>query len=286
MDKIKVEVYRPDTYSKSRDLMVGAARLTQRAEKISSMDDLKMLLEKPVKDSTVMNMAALPHNNIRCFGTITMLVVGASRRFLAQITRRRVGVTFCSGSLQYSDWGDEHDFVVPYEILKKDVDRYGFADLEQGYYSRNFLRTCESSMEDYKKMVALDLNNDTAGYVAPQALRNILIIDATPQAWIEMIKQRVCKRNTDETRYVLLRCWEQLFKLDPIMFAPLNVLPACYSTLICPERGMSCGSQYRRSDTETGTPTEIIEHEFPAIKFIEDLNNYEMIQEEDDGLDR
>jgi hypothetical protein len=55
---------------------------------------------------------------------------------------------------------------------------------------------------------------------------------------------------------------------------------------MCPERGMSCGSQYRRSDTETGTPTEIIEHEFPAIKFIEDLNNYEMIQEEDDGLDR
>ena len=282
MDKIEVDIWRPDEY-KSRALMVGAARLTQRAEKISSMSDLKKLLSKDVKPGTVAAMAQLPHNNIRCFGTITMLVVGASRRFLAQITRRRIGVTFCSGSLQYSDWGDEHDFVVPYEVLKKDFERYGYADLEQGYHTKNFLRTCEASMTDYKKIVAQGLNNDTAGYVAPQALRNILIIDATPQAWIEMIKQRICKRNTDETRYVLLKCWEKLFALDPIMFSASVVMPACYSTMICPEHGMSCGSQYRRSDTENGTPTEVLAKEFPVIDFI----NYSQIQEdEENGMDR
>lgn len=81
MDKIEVKVWRPETY-KSRDLMVGAARLTQRAEKITNMQDLEALLDKSVKPETVRNMALLPHNNIRCFGTITLLIVGASRRFL------------------------------------------------------------------------------------------------------------------------------------------------------------------------------------------------------------
>lgn len=283
MDKIEVKIWRPETY-KSMQLMVGSARLTQRAEKIHNMDELEALFDKSVKTETMVAMSKLPHNNIRCFGTITIFVVGASRRFLAQITRRRIGVTFCSGSLQYSDWSEVsgEQFTVPYEILKKDVDRYGYADLEQGYYSRNFINTCQDAMHDYKKMVALDLNNDTAGYVAPQALRNILVIDATPQAWIEMIKQRICKRNTDETRYVLLKCWEQLYNLDPIMFAPSVVMPACYSTMICPEGSMACGSRYKHGDTVNGTPTEIIDHEFPAIRFINDLNNYEMIQEEDE----
>lgn len=283
MDKIEVKIWRPETY-KSMQLMVGSARLTQRAEKIHNMDELEALFNKAVKTETMVAMSKLPHNNIRCFGTITIFVVGASRRFLAQITRRRIGVTFCSGSLQYSDWSEVsgEQFTVPYEILKKDVDRYGYADLEQGYYSKNFINTCQDAMHDYKKMVALGLNNDTAGYVAPQALRNILVIDATPQAWIEMIKQRICKRNTDETRYVLLKCWEQLYNLDPIMFAPSIVMPACYSTMICPEGSMACGSRYKRGDTVNGTPTEIIDKEFPAIRFINDLNNYEMIQEEDE----
>lgn len=287
MDKIEVKIWRPETY-KSMQLMVGSARLTQRAEKIHNMAELEGLLNKSVKPETMTAMTKLPHNNIRCFGTITILVVGASRRFLAQITRRRVGVTFCSGSLQYSDWSEVsgEQFTIPYEILKKDVDRYGFADLEQGYYSKNFINTCQDAMHDYKKMVSLGLNNDTAGYVAPQALRNILIIDATPQAWIEMIKQRICKRNTDETRYVLLKCWEQLYALDPIMFAPTVVMPDCYTTMICPEGAMTCSSRYKRGDTANGTPTEVIDHEFPAISFIQDLNNYEMIQEEDDGVDR
>jgi thymidylate synthase (FAD) len=283
MDKIEVKIWRPETY-KSMQLMVGSARLTQRAEKIHNMSELEALFNKSVKTETMVAMSKLPHNNIRCFGTITMFVVGASRRFLAQITRRRIGVTFCSGSLQYSDWSEVsgEQFTIPYEILKKDVDRYGYADLEQGYYSRNFINTCQDAMHDYKKMVSLGLNNDTAGYVAPQALRNILIIDATPQAWIEMIKQRICKRNTDETRYVLLRCWEQLYNLDPIMFAPSIVMPNCYNTMICPEGAMTCGSRYKRGDTVNGTPTEIIDKEFPAIRFINDLNNYEMIQEEDE----
>lgn len=279
MDKIEVAIYDPGTY-KSRDLMVGAARLTQRAEKITDMSDLRHLLSKSVKPETVKNMSMLPHNNIRCFGTITLLIVGASRRFLAQITRRRVGVTFCSGSLQYSDYSNKGEFVVPYEIMEKDFERYGNAELEQGYYTRNYLKTCEQAMAEYKAMVALGLDNDTAGYVAPQALRNILIVDATPQAWIEMIKQRICRRNTAETRYVLLRCWEQLYSLDPIMFSPEVCLPDCVWGR-CPEIHMCCGHKYleaHRTREDICIPSEIISEDFPIIEF----NNTDFYHQEEE----
>lgn len=280
MDKIEVAIYDPGTY-KSRDLMVGAARLTQRAEKITDMHDLQHLLSKSVKSETVKNMSLLPHNNIRCFGTITLLIVGASRRFLAQITRRRVGVTFCSGSLQYSDYSDKGEFVVPYEIMEKDFARYGNAELEQGYYTRNYLKTCNQAMAEYKAMVDLGLDNDTAGYVAPQALRNVLIVDATPQAWIEMIKQRICRRNTAETRYVLLRCWEQLYALDPIMFSPETCLPAC-AWGHCPEGHMCCGHPYveaHRTRNDVCMPKEIISEDFPVVEFNQ-LNPLNMGEEE------
>lgn len=279
MDKIEVAIYDPGTY-KSRDLMVGAARLTQRAEKITDMSDLRHLLSKSVKPETVKNMSMLPHNNIRCFGTITLLIVGASRRFLAQITRRRIGVTFCSGSLQYSDYSNKGEFVVPYEIMEKDFERYGNAELEQGYYTRNYLKTCEQAMAEYKAMVALGLDNDTAGYVAPQALRNILIVDATPQAWIEMIKQRICRRNTAETRYVLLRCWEQLYSLDPIMFSPEVCLPDC-AWGRCPEGHMCCGRLYveaHRTREDICMPSEIISEDFPIIEF----NNTDFYHQEEE----
>ena len=279
MDKIEVAIYNPGTY-KSRDLMVGAARLTQRAEKITDMSDLRHLLSKSVKPETVKNMSMLPHNNIRCFGTITLLIVGASRRFLAQITRRRIGVTFCSGSLQYSDYSNKGEFVVPYEIMEKDFERYGNAELEQGYYTRNYLKTCNQAMAEYKAMVDLGLDNDTAGYVAPQALRNILIVDATPQAWIEMIKQRICRRNTAETRYVLLRCWEQLYSLDPIMFSPEVCLPDC-AWGRCPEGNMCCGHKYleaHRTREDVCMPSEIISEDFPIIEF----NNTDFYHQEEE----
>lgn len=279
MDKIEVAIYDPGTY-KSRDLMVGAARLTQRAEKITDMSDLRHLLSKSVKPETVKNMSMLPHNNIRCFGTITLLIVGASRRFLAQITRRRIGVTFCSGSLQYSDYSNKGEFVVPYEIMEKDFERYGNAELEQGYYTRNYLKTCNQAMAEYKAMVDLGLDNDTAGYVAPQALRNILIVDATPQAWIEMIKQRICRRNTAETRYVLLRCWEQLYSLDPIMFSPEVCLPDCVWGR-CPEGHMCCGHKYleaHRTRKDVCIPSEIIAEDFPIIEF----NNTDFTHQEEE----
>lgn len=69
--------------------MVFAARLTQRGHAIHSMDDLLALYEKAYTADTVKRIASLPHPAVQKFSVITVAVVGASRRFLAQITRHQ-----------------------------------------------------------------------------------------------------------------------------------------------------------------------------------------------------
>ena len=64
------------------------------------------LYEKPYQISTVAK-----------FGIINVVVVGASRRFLAQITRHQNEVKYMSASLQYSDYSGVEDFVIPYDLM-------------------------------------------------------------------------------------------------------------------------------------------------------------------------
>jgi thymidylate synthase (FAD) len=72
---------------KTIQMMVFCARITQRGHKIKNMNDLDTLLNKEYSYATVKNMCSLPHPTIQKFGAIHIAVVGASRRFLAQITR-------------------------------------------------------------------------------------------------------------------------------------------------------------------------------------------------------
>ena len=72
-----------------------------------------------------------------------------------------------------------------------------------------------------------------------------------------MISQRVCRRNTDETRYVMLRIWEQLYELAPDLFTcgPFCMFGACQEGKMC------CGKPL----TKGMTPAEIIATDFPLL---------------------
>ena len=190
-------------------------------------------------------MVNLPHPTIQKFGVINVVIVGASRRFLAQITRHQNEVKFMSASLQYSDYTDAADFVVPYNILNNPT-----AKLE-------YLQACKHSMMVYKDMVRNRVDHDEAGYAAPQGLRNILIISATPYQWKHMISQRVCRRNTEETRYVMLRIWNELCKHSDMFF---NCGPFCMNGK-CEEGKMSCGKPLNKDITAL----DILNEDFKEI---------------------
>ena len=154
-----------------------------------------------------------------------------------------------SASLQYSDYSGEADFVIPYELLDKPA-----------LMKTMYLHSCKDAMDNYQAAIEQGVDNDSAGYMAPQGLRNILIISATPYQWKHMISQRICRRNTAETRYVMLRIWEALYELAPAMFSRVTTGPACMKDR-CKEGKMACGSPL----WPEATPTEIIKTDFPLL---------------------
>lgn len=249
MRKIEVEILNPYAVIEAERMMVTAARLTQRGHKIKSMEDFRQLFQQAYARTTVQNMAALPHPTIQKFSVITVAVVGASRRFLAQITRHQNEVKFMSASLQYSDYSGEADFVIPYRLI-------GTPEEDE------YLAQCKASMTEYERLLEDGIDNDSAGYAAPQSLRNILIISATPYQWKHMIGQRTCRRNTLETRYVMLKIWEQLYKISPELFSPETTGPFCLRGG-CKEGKMTCGEPIRPL---FGTPEEILASDFPKLK--------------------
>lgn len=248
MDKIEIKVLNPEVVKESEKMMVCGARLTQRGEKIKNMDDFMNLYNKDYSPKLVEGLVSLPHPTIQKLGAINVVVVGASRRFLAQITRHQNEIKFVSASLQYSDYSDEGAFVVPYEILNCGKDAIDY-----------YLSTCQKAMDCYKwsvEDVGLGIDNDSAGYMAPQGLRNVLIMSATPYQWKHIIKQRTCNRNTKETQYVMLKIREALYELNPEFFSGCG--PFC-TVGKCMEGKMCCGRPVK------GTPTEILRKEFPLF---------------------
>lgn len=247
MKNIQVKILNPESIKQAEQMMVFCARLTQRGHQIKNMNDIDSLITKSYKPATVKNMCSLPHQTIQKFGLINIAIVGASRRFLAQITRHQNEIKFMSASLQYSDYTDEADFVIPYEILE--------AGLEKQY-----IRNCNSAMIDYKAFTSVT-GNDSAGYVAPQGLRNILIMSVQPFQLKHMISQRVCRRNTTETKYVMLKIWEEVYKLSPEMFNIRVTGAGCQKLHGCQEGRLCCGKPYSKHMT----PTEILKNDYPLL---------------------
>lgn len=247
MNKIEVCVLNPHEVITAEKTMVCAARLTQRGEKIKSLDDFLALFDKPYSNATVEAMTRLPHPTIQKFATVNVVVIGASRRFLAQITRHQNEVKFMSASLQYSDYSGMADFVVPYELI----------DSPQ---SISYLQSCSRAMKDYEQLIEYGADHDSAGYAAPQGLRNILLISATVYQWKHMIAQRTCRRNTDETRYVMLKIWDNLYDLNPGLFSRETTGPWCLQGG-CKEGKMACG----RTMPKDLTPDQILRSEFPKL---------------------
>ena len=103
MNKIETKILNCSAIREAEKNMVFTARLTQRGHLIHNMEDLVRLYNRSFTNNTVRNMGSLPHPTIQKFTVITVAVVGASRRFLSQITRHQNEVKFTSASLQYSN---------------------------------------------------------------------------------------------------------------------------------------------------------------------------------------
>lgn len=272
MNKIEVKVF--ETHGDPGQWTAFLARLTQRGHKVKSMADLEDLFNQSHTPGFLRAIAQMPHGTIKRFTPITIAIVGASRRFLAQARTNQVGFNYVSASLQYSDYSGEADFVVPYALIEADHNNRGDNDRTfQHSLVQEYLDSCHESMTTYQRL-AEATDNDTAGYAAPQGLRNILIMQANHQAWDYFIRMRACNRNTVETQYVTLRIWEELLKTPDGEEYFHYSGPDCMHGR-CREGKMCCGNPMRKYYTDactmkTTVPRLIIEDKWPLLK---ELNN-------------
>lgn len=265
MNKIQVSVL-AEGHQSPGGMMVFLARLTQRGHNVKSMDDLLAMYNKAVETDPAVTseeaiakrerllkaVSSLPHGTITRFSPITIAIVGASRRFLAQARTHQVGMTYVSASLQYSDYSGQAEYVVPYEMLGTEPN-----ELEA---RRVYLKSCARDMNNYKYFIdECGMSNDTAGYAAPQGLRNILIMQGNNESWAHFIRMRACNRNTLETQFVALKIWEELLHTVDGEKLFSNVGPDCV-TGTCREGKFSCGKPIN------GSPAEIIETLFPKLR--------------------
>lgn len=263
MNKIEVKVI--DTPSNAGEMTAFLARLTQRGHNIKNMDNLLELMDRPASLGLLKSMVDLPHGTIKRFCPITIAIVGASRRFLAQARTHQVGMNYVSASLQYSDYSDEADFVVPYSLMEASNNFNHIGPFDPVQY---YVESCKEAMEDYKR-IAEATDNDTAGYAAPQGLRNILIMQGNHQSWDYFIRTRGCRRNTCETRYVTLLIWEELLKTGyGEEFFGSSGADCMHGA--CREGKMCCGLPMRKYIKEAealgiSTPRHIINTDYPLL---------------------
>ena len=218
MNRIETKILNCSAVSEAEKTMVFAARLTQRGHLIHNMEDLIRLYNHAFTNDTVKNMGSLPHPAIQKFAVITVAVVGASRRFLSQITRHQNEVKFMSASLQYSNYFGQADFVKPYEILAA-------PPAVQKLYETS----CLSDINYYGQLCNTGIGHDSAGYLLPQALRNVLLISATPY-------------------------------LSPALFLPELTGPFCQRGK-CLEGKMGCGHPIAKALR----PTDILLQDYPLL---------------------
>lgn len=278
MNKIEVKLLPLFDGANPEGMMMFLANLTQKGHNIHNMDDLYEMFEKfygRTDYQTSAKVARLPHGTITRFVPLTFAIVGASRRFLAQIRTHQVGATYVSASLQYSDYSGSADFTIPYEMLNADYEFY----IKHGKYkvvSNIYLNECTHAMSLYSEL-AKQVGNDAAGYTAPQGLRNILIIQLNAESLKHIIRLRACNRNTLETQFVVLKMWEEAIRHYPFgaeLFehdAELDICPAGPDCMTgkCHEGKFSCGKPIMAA-----TPTEYLKERFPLLYNEEFINNY------------
>ena len=228
--------------------MVFAARLTQQGHKIASMDDLMELYEKSFSVQTVAAMGALPHPTIQKFAVITVAIVGASRRFLAQITRHRIA-SFSVQSQRYVRL-DDFRYVVPPEIeaipeakeaflasMEEDAKRYlDLAHkLEEGHTARLM---AEGMPEKQARAKASKQANEDARFVLPNACETKMVVTMNARSLQNFFHLRCCSRAQWEIRELAEKMFELVYPVAPHIFAKSG--PACVSGP-CPEGKMCCG---------------------------------------------
>lgn len=204
-------------------LIGGLARLTQIKEEfeLSSRERGLKILDF---------IAQAGHTSLLEHAYFGVVIHGASRVFLAQITRHRVA-SYMSQSQQYQDH-DNFPYVIPESIMGDDLSCRVYDE---------FMKHAQEVYETLKARVG----RDDARYVIPGGARNDLFVTMNARELIlAAFPQRLCKRNTPESMYIM-KLWLKALVDEGYGDLFKYAGPTCVTKGCCNEGRMACGNPYK-----------------------------------------
>ena len=210
------------------------ARLTQRGHLIENMNDLRDILNCAVMSGAPSEaLMTLPHGTIKRMNYITVAITGLSTKAVSQLRTHAKRLTFVSTSTQYSDFsGCNDNYVIP-DGLSDEAKRV----MHDAYNSIQHM---------YEKLINLGVDKDKASYLLPQGLRKALVISGNLDDWNYVMRTRLCRRNTEEGRYVMKEIKRQIEKGFGKAYT-VDMYPNCVKDK-CLEGKFCCGRKYTDED--------------------------------------
>lgn len=198
-------------------LLKQAAKLTMTTSAL--VDDRVYTEEEQIKFLKFIIQAE--HTSILEHVSWTIYAENISRSLLAQLTRHRIA-SFTSASQHYSDYSDM-PFVVSEEAKKLIITHDILRAASFGY---------TSLLEDYM------LPREEARQVLPNASAVNLIMTINARSLLNLVKQRICRRNVEEMRIFADRLVELIGHTWPAFAKCLG--PYCFYLGKCNQGKMSC----------------------------------------------
>ena len=217
MDEIKVTL----EHATPDPLMVVC--LEAKRTMFRNFDGIKEALRAD-NEAVPRRLMAMNHTSIFEHVVLRFGISGASRAFLAQVTRHRM-VSFTSGSQHYQDHSG-FDFVRPAGL--KDRGKYA-----------NFMQVVDSY---YQYLMDVEgLPREEARYVLPNACRNSLGVTINARSLANLLNLRLCNRNVWEMRLVAREMFHLARGHFPELFSLTLVGPDCLSSAMgCRQGRMAC----------------------------------------------
>ena len=195
----------------------------------NTMADLTIIENESIKEVSTKLLHFLftaEHDSVLEHAVISFMIQGASRSWLAQITRHRMA-SMTSSSQHYQDYRD-YPFVVHEDVVNKEQARKAFID----------------SLTRYTILQQQGIPKEEARQVLPNAMAVNFKWTINARSLYNFMRQRMCLRSVVEMRVFCDKVLLLVQQWWPEYAAILG--PPCYIDGKCNQGFMACGRTYER----------------------------------------
>ena len=194
----------------------------------NTMADLTIIENESIKEVSTKLLRFLftaEHDSVLEHAVISFMIHGASRSWLAQITRHRMA-SMTSSSQHYQDYRD-YPFVVHEDMVNKEQARKAFID----------------SLTRYTILQQQGIPKEEARQVLPNAMAVNFKWTINARSLYNFMRLRMCLRNTTEIRIFCDKIFPLVQQWWPEYAAILG--PPCYTNGKCNQGFMTCGKNFK-----------------------------------------